>query len=156
MTFSSRPKFVTLTGSLSQRYNKLQKADWGMSTDLHAAMNLLLNTAVSSGAKHEDMPKFLLILSDMQFNYCAEYDDTAMQMIRRKFNDAGYEMPVIVFWNLTARTADTPVQSHNKDVALVSGFSPAIMKSVLAAKNITPYDIMMDTVMVPRYDYKAH
>lgn len=154
MTFSSNPAFVTLTGSLSERVHKLRRADWGMSTDLHKAMDLLLTTALRSGASHEDMPNYLLILSDMQFNSCARYDDTALQMMRRKFNDAGYEMPTIVFWNLAGRTTDTPVQMHNQNVSLVSGFSPAIMKTVLAAKTVTPVDIMMDTVMVPRYDYK--
>ena len=74
----------------------------------------------------------LLIMSDMQFNCCTGYDDRAIQMIRRKYNDADYEMPNVVFWNLNAAD-NVPCRFDEKGVALVSGFSPAIMKSVLAA-----------------------
>ena len=110
--------------------------------------------AVKAKAPAEDMPKVLLILSDMQFNNCVEYDDSAMQMIRRKYADAGYTVPQIVFWNLNA-SDNVPVKFDKKGTALVSGFSPAIMKSVLAAdlEEFTPEAIMLKTIMSARYDY---
>jgi hypothetical protein len=99
------------------------------------------------------MPAMLLILSDMQFNQCARYDDTAMQMIERKFTDAGYTVPQIVFWNLNS-SDNVPVKADKSGAALVSGFSPAIMASLLGADvdQFTPEGIMLKTVMVPRYD----
>jgi hypothetical protein len=33
----------------------------------------------------------------------------------------------------------------------VSGFSPAIMRSVLSAKTVTPEQVMLDTVWKERY-----
>jgi hypothetical protein len=89
----------------------------------------------------------------MQFDQCARYDDTAMKMIERKFSDAGYVVPQIVFWNLNA-SDNVPVQANKKGAALVSGFSPSIVKAILAAEmdDFTPEGIMLKTVMNPRYD----
>ena len=74
-------------------------------------------------------------------------------MIKRKYKDAGYEAPAIVFWNLNAAD-NVPVKYDQRGAALVSGFSPSIVKAVLSADTdqFTPEGIMMKTIMVPRYD----
>jgi hypothetical protein len=41
---------------------------------------------------------------------------------------------------------------EQKNVALVSGFSPAIVKSVLACEDMSPVGVMMKTIMDARYD----
>jgi hypothetical protein len=129
------------------------KSDWGMNTDLVKAMDKILATAVKGNVPQADMPSMLLILSDMQFDACARFDDSAMQMIVRKYKDAGYEAPSIVFWNLNS-SDNVPVKYDQRGAALVSGFSPSIVKAVLSADTdqFTPEGIMMKTIMVPRYD----
>jgi hypothetical protein len=74
-------------------------------------------------------------------------------MIRRKYEKAGYTLPRVVFWNLNATYDNVPVKYDESGTALVSGFSPSIMKSVLAAKDFNPEQIVLDTIMAPRYDY---
>jgi hypothetical protein len=125
-----------------------------MSTNLHRAVMKILQTAVSANVPQEEMPAALLILSDMQFDQCARYDDSAMEMIAREYATHGYKMPNIIFWNLNAQD-NVPAKFDDKGVALVSGFSPAIVKGVLAADldDFTPETIMMQTIMNPRYDY---
>jgi hypothetical protein len=152
LTFSSKPKFVTLTGTLSQKVNQMERSNWEMSTNLHAAFDEILRVAVSNNVAREDMPKVLLIMSDMQFNCCTGFDDRAIQMIRRKYNDADYEMPNVVFWNINAYE-NVPVRFDEKGTALVSGFSPSIMKAVLAADmdSMTPEAVMKKAVMSDRY-----
>lgn len=152
LTFSSRPKFVTVTGSLSQKVKTMERSDWEMSTNLHAAFDEILRVAISNNVAREDMPKVLLIMSDMQFNCCTGFDDRAIQMIRRKYNDADYEMPNVVFWNINAYE-NVPVRFDEKGTALVSGFSPSIMKAVLAADmdSMTPEAVMKKAVMSDRY-----
>jgi hypothetical protein len=153
LTFSGSPELLRLQGNIVRKINQMSSSDWGMNTDLVAAMNLILKTAVNGKVPQEEMPSMLLIMSDMQFDQCANFDDTAMQMIRRKFTEAGYEAPAIVFWNINSKD-NVPVKSNAKKVALVSGFSPSIMKSVLTVdtEKFTPEGIMLNTVMVPRYD----
>jgi hypothetical protein len=155
LTFTSSPQFVTVTGSLSQRIQKMSTAAWEMGTNLHAAFDKILSVAQSSRVKPEDMPEVLLILSDMQFNSCARYDDSAMQMIAHKYEQAGYAVPKIVFWNLNSGYGNTPVTFDSRGVCHVSGFSPAIMKSVLAndLEDYTPYNVMVKTLSNPRYNY---
>jgi hypothetical protein len=75
-----------------------------------------------------------------------------MQMIARKFEAAGYNLPQIVFWNLNAYD-NVPVKYDTRGVALVSGFSPAIMKAVLSAdtEQFTPEGVMLKAIMNDRY-----
>ena len=122
-----------------------------MSTNLHAAFECVLAYAVKGKVNASDMPKYILVMSDMEFNHCAKHDDAAMQLIERKFKEAGYECPGIVFWNLNARQGNVPVKFDKSGVALVSGFSPSIMKSILSAKSLDPANVMLETLNSPRY-----
>jgi hypothetical protein len=78
----------------------------------------------------------------------------AQDLAREKFELAGYSLPRIVYWNLNATlggTGNVPVKFDEHGTALVSGFSPAIMKSILSAKNFSPIDIMLETINSERY-----
>lgn len=153
LTFSGTPELLHLKGDVVAKAAQMVKSNWAMNTDLVKAMSKILAVAKEGGVPQEEMPDMLLIMSDMQFDRCATFDDSAMQMIRRKFEEAGYEVPKIVFWNLNAHD-NVPVKYDEVGVALVSGFSPSIMKAVLAAdmENFTPEAIMWKTIGNPRYE----
>lgn len=151
LTFSATPKINVLKGDLRSKLRQLETADWGMNTNLNAAFDEILRVAVKGKVKAADMPKYLLIMSDMEFDRCTRFDDSAMQMIQRKFEAAGYEVPKIVFWNLNARAGNVPVKYNMKNVALVSGFSPSIMTAVLGAKDMSPVSVMLETLNSERY-----
>lgn len=154
LTFSDRSKFVHLKGSLSEKMTQMDRSEWGMSTNLHSAFNEILRVATKNNVPAEDMPGAILILSDMQFNQCIRFDDSAFEMARRKYEEAGYQLPAIVFWNINSRD-NVPVRFDERGTALVSGFSPSIMKSVLAAdmENMTPEGIMLTTISNERYSF---
>ena len=153
LTFSDKPQLVRLKGAINEKIDQMVSTDWGMSTNLHAAFNVILKTAVDNSVAPADMPATLIIFSDMQFNACVKNDDSAMEMIERKFEAAGYALPKVVFWNLNAGS-NVPVKFDKKGTALVSGFSPAIAASVLGADPdaFTPEAIMLKAVMSDRYD----
>jgi hypothetical protein len=152
LTFSSKSELLTLKGDIVQKVNQMVKSNWDMSTNLHSAFNKILDVAVKGAVPQSDMPSMVLILSDMQFDQCVKHDNSAMEMIERKFEAAGYTVPKVVFWNLNA-SDNVPVKSDKSGAALVSGFSPAIMASLLGAdvEQFTPEGIMLKTVMVDRY-----
>jgi hypothetical protein len=152
LTFSGSPELLNLKGNIVQKVQQMVSSTWGMNTDLVRAMDKILDTAKNGNVPQEEMPSMLLILSDMQFDACARFDDSAMQMIARKFEAAGYELPKIVFWNLNAKD-NVPVKYDTRGVALVSGFSPAIMTAVLGgdADKFTPEAMMLKAVMIDRY-----
>jgi hypothetical protein len=152
LTFSGSPELLHLKGNIVQKCQQMVRSNWGMNTDLVKAMDKILKTAVQGGVPQEEMPEMLLIMSDMQFDQCARFDDSAMKMMARKFEDAGYELPKIVFWNLNAHD-NVPVKYDASNVALISGFSPQIMVSVLGGdtEKFTPEAIMMKAIGVDRY-----
>ena len=154
LTFSDKPELLHLKGNVVQKMAQMVKSDWGMSTNLHAAFEKILDVAVKGNVAQEEMPAMVLILSDMQFNQCVRHDDSAMEMIERKFAAAGYSVPQVVFWNLNS-SDNVPVKADKSGAALVSGFSPSIMKALLAAdlSEFTPEGIMLKTVMSDRYSF---
>jgi hypothetical protein len=153
LTFSGSPELLHLKGDVLQKIDQMSTSKWAMNTDLVKAFEKILRVAKEGNVAQEEMPEMLLIMSDMQFDQCAKFDDTAMKMIGRKFEDAGYELPKIVFWNINAAD-NVPVKYDTRGVALVSGFSPAIMKAVLSADTtqFTPEAIMRKAIDIPRYD----
>jgi len=161
ITFESNPRLQILKGSLSDRYRQLSRAPWGGSTDIQKALELILDKAKANKVAQEDMPTMLMILSDMQFNQCTggghwgggntTWNMTAMEMTKKLYEAAGYDMPKVVFWNLAGRNDNTPVKANETGTALVSGFSPALLLSLLKGKDISPYSMMMDVVNSDRY-----
>lgn len=154
LTFSQEPEIVRLRGDIVQKMHQMNNSNWGMNTDLVKAIKKILQVAVEGNVPQADMPSILLVLSDMQFDADQMFDMSAYQMIGREYQNAGYEMPRIVFWNLNAHD-NMPVRFDQTGVAMVSGFSPAIMKSILRADtdSLSPVKIMLDAVMDNRYDF---
>lgn len=152
LTFSRDPQLLRLQGNVLEKQAQMVTSDWGTNTNLHKAFDRVLQVATENSVPQAEMPEVLLILSDMQFDEGCDFDETAVEMMRRKYEAAGYTMPLIVFWNLN-HYGNVPAASNQEGIALISGFSPAIMQSVLGADfaNCTPESIMRDTVMVDRY-----
>jgi len=160
MTFSSTPQIHKLLGPLSDRYNQLARADWGMSTNLEAAFKKILDQAVRFNIPQEEMPTMLLVMSDMAFNQAtgdgwrseSDWNLSAMEMIDEMFTNAGYVRPGVIFWNLHANGGNFPARFDETGTCLISGFSPSILKSVLGGDEMTPISIMNKTVNSDRYE----
>lgn len=166
ITFSAEPQLQVLSGSLKDRYTQMKSADWGMNTNLEAAFKLILNQATRHSLSQDEMPTKLLILSDMEFDEAMtteasrwrdeaeiSWNPTAQQMIEQMYADAGYKMPQIVYWNIQSRNGGVPVAFDKQGTALVSGFSPAIMTSLIKGEITSAQQIMDDTIMSDRYKY---
>ena len=151
ITFSDEPQLQYLTGGLKERLNQLRSADWGYSTDLESVFNLILNQAKIYDIPQDKMPTKIMILSDMEFNQATRSDLGSQSMIESMYEMAGYKKPDIIYWNLNASGSNFPVEFNKNGTALVSGFSPSILKPLLAGKNMTPESIMMGTVNDERY-----
>jgi hypothetical protein len=154
MTFSDDPTVGKLKGkTIIDRLKSLDRHNWGGSTNLDAAMQKLVDIGVKNKVPNSDMPTTLIVFSDMEFNAGSRYYNTAVpasERTKKQFTDAGYEVPNIVWWNIRSRGDTTPARATDDGMALVSGFSPSIMKNVLRDR-IRPIDVMLDTVCVERY-----
>jgi hypothetical protein len=158
LTFHTTPSIEKLQGNLRQRVNQVYSALWGGSTDISKAFDLILKVAKDGNVAPSDMPDTLIIFSDMQFNEAdRSYTPTAHQLVKRKYEQAGYQVPKIVFWNLKDY-GNKAAQKDDVGAALVSGFSPSLIKSVLSSKfedfeKFTPYNVMLETLMQDRYTW---
>jgi len=154
LTFSRTPKLVNLKGNINQKIDQMNTGEVA-NTNLNAAFDLILKTAVQNKVPQAEMPGTLVIFSDMQFDGAVDgKDESAIKMMERKYKEAGYELPRVVFWNLNAAYGNTPVKFDKSGTALVSGFSPALATSVMAndLEDFTPEAVMLKTVMKSRYD----
>jgi hypothetical protein len=163
LTFSSSPVLQHLNGNLYDRFQQMNGADWCMNTNIELAFKKVLNQAIKHEVTASNMPDKIIILSDMQFDKATstrsrgssidvnEWNPTAQQLIEKLYNEAGYKIPKIIYWNLNSRHGDVPVAFDKMGTALVSGFSPAILKSLLGAGDFTPVSIMDKTIMNERY-----
>lgn len=163
MNFSTNPKLFQFIGplSLSNMFAQMERNfhDWDGSTNVDAAFDRILEVAVNGNIPQEEMPKMLVILSDMEFDQSVgsgygRPKVTNFDRAKQRFASAGYKLPQVVFWNINGRAYNNPVQMHETGTALVSGFSPAVFKSVLSnnLENYTPYNVMLDTLKNDRYD----
>ena len=160
VTFSNNPQLQVVNGNLTDRYRQMKSSDWGMSTNLEATFELILNQAKKHDLTQDQMPNKILILSDMEFNAATgggwrstgnEWNPTAQQMIENMYDVAGYTIPQIVYWNIQSRNGGVPVSFDKSGTALVSGFSPAIMTSLLGGDIESPQQIMDKTILSERY-----
>lgn len=154
MEFSNASNLHKIKGSISKKLDQIRNIDVGGSTNLHSVFEKILTLAVNNNVKDSDLPKNIVIFSDMQFNYCVRHDDSAMEMIRRKYEENNYTVPNIIFWNLNDHD-NIPVRNNESGTVLVSGFSPSLMKILFNSglEKINPYDIMMETIKSDRYKF---
>lgn len=161
ITFSTCPQLVDLSKADSL-HDKLQIAlthNEIADTNIERVFDLILTTAINNHMSQEDMPKNILIVSDMEFNSCATCsnggygnrpDQRLFKVIAKKYADAGYLIPRMIFWNVNSRTGTIPVKENELGVALVSGFSVNVVKMVMSGKT-EPFECLLETLNSERY-----
>lgn len=152
LTFSDKPQFHKIEGdTLIERVYNLQRADWGYNTNLELTFKVLLDRAKAGNVAQEDMPTKLLIISDMEFDQASD-NHTNFDAIKDMYAQAGYELPGIIFWNVNGRLGNVPVKANTPNTALVSGYSPSIIRSVLGGDELSPLAVMLKTINAERYN----
>lgn len=153
MTFSSNPSIVTLKGeTLYQKIHNVKKADWGMNTNLKAAFDKVLNIALKGNVLQEEMPKSIIVISDMEIDNCGDRDWSFYDKMSEKFKKHGYQIPNIIFWNVDSRNNVFHADSTRKGVQLCSGQSIATFEQLMGCIDLTPVEFMEKVINSERYD----
>jgi hypothetical protein len=153
ITFSECPQLQEIKGiTFCEKVRNMADADWGMSTNIEAVFDLILNTAIKYNIPKEEMIDKIYIISDMEFNACVRggNDKTLFENIRERYHQHGYELPRLVFWNVDARNQQFPMTMNDVGVQLVSGFSPTLFEQVMTGKEA--YELMLEILDSPRYE----
>lgn len=165
LAFSKRPYFISLEGTIIERVKQVMSTVDPLNTDLGRALETLLKLALKENIAQNEMPQMLLILSDMQFDAWEltldtthqEFLSEALENAQACFKKAHYNVPKIVFWNLNPNKPTGYQSDLYKDkVAMVSGFSPALLKGFLSGMDLgstfNPWNIMLNTVKDEKYN----
>ena len=161
MTFSSNPTFMKVEGvDFCDKVQRITTADWGNSTNIEAAFDLMLNTAIQNKCSQDEIPANLIVISDMEFNHCVSsnayrssfygggVNETLFETMKNKWAAHGYQMPYLVFWNVQARQNNIAMRDDG-NVSYVSGMSPTIFEQIMSGKTAT--DLMYEVLDGDRY-----
>ena len=170
MTFNSRPEWVNLEEckDFVDEVIKVRDAGWGMNTDFHKAMDMILDVIIKNKIPAEDVENIVLtVLSDMQFDSAptksSPYNSSVRQILSDKFHEAGmrvcgkgYKVPHILFWNLRS-SSGLPELSYQENVTMLSGYSPMLLNSFIevgmtALKELTPWNMLVKMLEKERYN----
>ena len=143
MTFSSRPLLQKVTGkTIVDKVHNVKSIV--QDTDIDRAFELLLETAKNSNIPEEEMPTHIIIISDMEFdNGVYSKDGTNFNGWKKAFEENGYKLPKIVFWNVSGDVMGTPTTKFENDVAMINGFSTSVFENILNIENLTPENVML-------------
>lgn len=153
ITFSRTPRLIEIKGkTLLEKLQYVASYNEVANTNIQAVFELILKTAVKNQLPQEEMPERIIIVSDMEFNCCAQDADiTNFEYAKKIFEEAGYSLPKVVFWNVASRKMQIPVTQNEQGVTLVSGCTARIFEQVLA-DNTNPYTYMMEIIESERYE----
>lgn len=152
MTFSGKPEIVILKGnSLAQKIQNVSKAAWGMNTNLESAFEKVLQIAIKGHVSQEEMPKSIIVISDMEIDFCGEKDWTFYDKMVRRYKENGYDIPNVVFWNVNSRHDVFHVDKNRKGVQLCGGQSVTVFKQMLSCIGHTPIEMMQKVINSERY-----
>ena len=153
MTFSARPELVEIKGeSLLENIRYIVTQKWMMNTNLEAAFDLVLSTAVKYKTPKEELPTSIVVITDMEFDMCADKNWLFYDAMKAKFEHFGYTIPNIVFWNVNSRKSTYHASFDRKGVQLASGQSVSVFETLVKGINLTPYEYMCSVIDVPRYE----
>ena len=164
ITFSERPQLVDFSkaNTLREKIAIALKHSEVANTNIEAVFDLILNTAISKNMTQDELPQNILILSDMEWDSCATSNyngrgwgykrpnQTLFDTFAQKYAEHNYKLPRLVFWNICSRTGTIPVKENDLGVALVSGFSPAVVKMVLS-NSTDPFECLLEQLNTERY-----
>jgi Mg-chelatase subunit ChlD len=166
MTFSSTPTWVNLEpyGDFISQVGVIKNAPWGMNTNFHAALDMILDAIIQNKMEPEDVQDMVLvILSDMQMDAgdkCSKH--VLYETMKAKYEAAGirvhgraYKPPHILFWNLRS-TSGFPTLANQPNASMMSGFSPSLLnlfceQGMNALESCTPWSLLLRSLENERY-----
>jgi hypothetical protein len=71
--------------------------------------------------------------------------------MRAEYEENGYDIPNVMFWNVNSRNDVFHADSDRKGVQLVSGQSASTFKLLVGSIGMSPYELMLKALNDERY-----
>lgn len=154
MTFSDEPTIMNIKGeTLEQKIDSMKRIGYiSNSTNLKAAFDRVLEIAEDNHIPQDEMPKAIVVISDMEIDRCGNREWSFYDKMAAKFAKHGYVIPNIIFWNVNSRHDVFHADSSRKGVQLASGQSVTVFKQILQNLGYNPVEAMENTINSERYD----
>ena len=153
MSFSGTSRIQVLKGeTLAQKIRSINMSDWQWNTNLEAAFEHVLEIAIRNHVAPQDMPKSLIVISDMEIDSCGNKDWTFYEKMAYRFNKFGYQIPNVIFWNVASRHDVFHADKTRTGVQLVSGQSVTVFRQVMQCVGMNPVEAMEKIIGSARYD----
>lgn len=151
MTFTTDSRLVQVLGdTLSAKLANIENADWDGSTNIMSAFRAILEAGIKGKSEQSEMPAVLYVISDMEFDQATEENDqTNFEVAKKMFENAGYKLPHLVFWQVDSRNNQSPATMYDDNVTLISGSSQSTFRYAVEGK--TPIESMNDILNSDRY-----
>ena len=156
ISFHSTPSFHKVTGTtLKEQILSIINADWGYNTNFEKIADLIIDYGKNNKLENNEMPKKLVILSDMQFDEAVRDDtdndnkelESLYITFSNKFKKNDYDVPKMIYWNLNADNSKSfPVNAKVKNTAIISGFSEQLLKIFMTYDDFSP-EIILDSIL---------
>lgn len=154
ITFGAKPKLISLDGmdTLREKLVKTYQETDCSNTNIEAVFDLILRTAINSKMSQEDMPKNIVVISDLQFDGQAfNFTQPLFKAIAQEYSTYGYQLPRLIFWNVNEYYSNVvPIQQNKLGVVLMSGYSQNLVKMVMSGET-DPYECLIKALQDDRY-----
>ena len=169
LSFNTKASWINLEddANLTDMVSRIMKEPWGMNTNFMTALDMILSVIIHKKIHPTEIPKLTLcIFSDMQID-CADRNglsESFWENINKKYHDTGmmyygipFNTPNILFWNMRS-TKGFPVISKQKNVSMLSGFSPVLLntfcnKGYNELEKTNSYDMLLNILNTDRYSF---
>ena len=144
ITFSETPRLQEIKGkTIKEKINNIEVIN--SNTNIDKVFELILETGEYYKLKQDDMPSHILIISDMEFDDGVySKGGTNFEGWKKAFEEKGYKLPTVIFWNVAAFTQGVPATKFDNDVAMISGFSTNVLENILTIENYSPEKVMLE------------
>jgi hypothetical protein len=168
LTFSGKPKWINLEScnDFVSMVDNIYQDIHAMNKNFYEALNFILDAIIDTKLSPEDVQDMVLVIfSDMKIEQSDVNinKESMCNIIKEKYAATGIRLykkplkpPHILFWNLRS-TNGFPCLSLEKNVSMVSGFSPFLLNS-FCEKGIntffnssTPWSRLIKTLKNKRY-----
>ena len=149
ITFSEQPVLQKITGeTLFEKVHNMESIN-ALNTDIDKVFDLILKTSIEHQLNQSDLPSHIIVISDMEFDEgVSSKNGTNFNFWKKSFEQEGYQLPIIIFWNVAGSINGIPVTKFDQDVAMISGFSTNVLDHLLSLDKYTPLDIMKEELSV--------
>ncbi len=160
MTFSRNPNFINIEGeTLRDKIKSISHIGFGLNTNFLNIADLIIKKSLSEPSF---LYKKIICLTDMQFdvandnynndnyNNDNDNDNNNHEIFMNKFKKNNLEIPELIYWNLSGKYNNFPIDTTIKNTSIISGFSEQLLKVILNNDKINPLSLM-EQILEPYY-----